>query len=430
MKRPRLCGSIVAIVPCLGLSTWILAADAPPATPPPAAAPAAPAGLAPFSVEANPPVKPTKPAHSQSYEKTLDCFGEKNAGKWMAGGLAARASIKYFALEQSDGHDALHVFTKDFDPGQMLIGYDLTADEGKGFPNYISFLCKSSKDTVNITFNVLPKTALEGLAYRVQVPVKPGAWQRVFIPFAEFAMRGSNPFLQAIGIGLDSPASGSDVYIADIKIGATAVSADDIKAKATMININGTWKFATDPGETGIDQKWNAPEFDDTNWKTLQSNLPWGAQGVTHAGWGWYRQKIVVPKESAGIPMTIVLAELTFDDDAYFNGVRIGGVNGNYPYSNYLLRTYTVPASLIHYGEANTIAIRTWGVIGSATQGGQSGLLTGLDKKGAYYEALLDPCIARFRSAETKGEEQAVDDFDLTNAQQGMPFDIIFRFPH
>lgn len=394
----------------------------------PAQTPAQPQGFQPFAYDAKAAARAPRIPGITPFQLPLG-IGAKNASKWVVGGISIPEGEKAFAMEQVDGKDVLRLFPKAFDAGQTLLGYRLPPLDAKNVPNYISFLCKSTKETNQITVNLLPTSVIMAGGLKVVVPVNPGEWQRVIIPFSQFGLK-SAPRVQAIGIGIASAAKNSDVLVSDITIGATAQTPETLSAKRTIISLKGEWRFATDAGDVGLKEKWNAPEFDDTAWKTLKANSGWSDQGVVHAGWAWYRQKLIVPKESEGAPLTLALAEIPFEDEVYFNGVRIGGLGGGYMYQNFYLRTYTVPDSLVHYGEANTIAVRTWGVNGGAYVSSKSGLVMGNNPKiTTYYQAELDPYAVKLRSAATKNEEVSPDHFDISSAQQKAPFEVVFRFP-
>jgi len=201
------------------------------------------------------------------------------------------------------------------------------------------------------------------------------------------------------------------------------------------ISLEGEWRFATAPGERGIlarwfaaDPKndgvkrgWHKADFDDSSWQTLVTGKSWRKQGVEHDGWGWFRREIVVPKEYAGVPLVLKLGKNESDDDVWFNGEHIGGLHGKYKYRNLAERVYAVPASLIRYGESNTIATRIWGgdltFIGEASQG----LVQG------DFAAVLDPYAVSIR--EPGGVERPAVGFDLSEAARGKPFEMVFRFP-
>ena len=212
------------------------------------------------------------------------------------------------------------------------------------------------------------------------------------------------------------------VMVGGILLFLSSFTAQAQQPKAPLaINLKGNWRFAADSGEQGIAGKWYADTFNDSTWKTLATGKSWKKQGVEHSGWGWFRQKITVPREYTGIPLMLQLGENQSDDDVWFNGVQVGGLHGKYKYENILHRVYTVPASAIHYGGANTIAIRVWGgnltFIGEASQG----LVAG------NFAATLDPFYVTMRKP--GGAEQPAQLFDLSDTQQGKPFEMIFRVP-
>jgi len=196
-----------------------------------------------------------------------------------------------------------------------------------------------------------------------------------------------------------------------------AIGADSMAPSG--VTVGQGWRFAVDPARRGETERWFAEDFDDSSWMMIKSGEPWEKQGVVHHGFGWYRQKILLPRESVGTPLVLELGELLSDDDVWFNGVRIGGISGEHKYKNWLTRSYTVPPSLIRYGEENTIAIRVWG--GNLTFiGARSGLINPVVAK-------LDPYLARMRRP--GGEEVPAQIFDLSEARRGMPFEIVFAFP-
>lgn len=190
---------------------------------------------------------------------------------------------------------------------------------------------------------------------------------------------------------------------------------------ATVIELDKAWKFKTDPDRIGESQGWQAENYDDSAWQTLLSGQPWESQGVDYAGFAWYRQKLEVPAADAGAPLTVKLAAITSDDDFYFNGVRVGGLKGEYKYNNLKLRTYTIPASLIHFGQPNTIAIRLWGG-NIGFEGKKSGLIAG------DYQAVLDRYQVMARPVGGAVQDEVpVSLWDLSNAQRGEAFELVYR---
>ncbi len=198
-----------------------------------------------------------------------------------------------------------------------------------------------------------------------------------------------------------------------------AAPAPDVR----RIDLGGTWKFAPEyPGER-VDGAWSAPEFDDTAWRDLRAGEGWKQQGVEHAGFGWYRKWIEIPDDCRGIPLTLSFGEICYDDDVFFNGVRIGGLHGPYKYRNLIPRVYAVPDSLIRFGGRNVVAVRAWGMLGEGVEGDRFGLA------GGPFEACFDPLQLLLRRTDRPGAEACAPSlFDLSDAQRGMTFEVLQHF--
>lgn len=190
-----------------------------------------------------------------------------------------------------------------------------------------------------------------------------------------------------------------------------------------VLNLDNKWRFAPDKGGQGIESNWYAEKFDDSKWRILKSGMSWEKQGIRHKGFGWYRQAVFIPKEYTNVPVELKFSSISSDDDLFINGVRIGGISGEYKYVNWLERRYIIPPSVVHYGQSNTIAVRVWGGNLSFI-GGNSGLTAG------HYTAELNPyrLMAKDFGA-PESEEQRLELFDLSDAQSGKMFELVFRFP-
>ena len=189
---------------------------------------------------------------------------------------------------------------------------------------------------------------------------------------------------------------------------------------SATLSLSSSWKFATDPNNIGQTQQWYTEAFNDSSWQTLLSGKSWESQGINYAGYAWYRQNVTIPVTSAGVPLKITLASIYSDDDFYFNGVRMGGIKGEYKYNNLKVRTYSVPASLVRYGAPNTIAMRIWG--GKIGGRANSGLVSGT------YTITLDPFQLSARDVGASiTSEQPIELYDLSAAQQGKPFELVVR---
>ncbi len=197
----------------------------------------------------------------------------------------------------------------------------------------------------------------------------------------------------------------------------------------TTINLSTSWKFRTDPTGIGESSQWYGDAFDDTSWQTLLSGKSWESQGIAHHGSAWYRQKVTIPSSESGVPLTIRLAAIDSDDDFYWNGELVAGFWGEYKYNNRKLRTYTIPASKIRYGQSNTMAVRIWGgalgfqgISGSGVAP-NSGLVAGT------YTIVLDryQLMARPSGGPISAEQPVIASWDFSASQKGTPFDLVFR---
>ena len=188
------------------------------------------------------------------------------------------------------------------------------------------------------------------------------------------------------------------------------------------VKLSSSWRFAVDPGEEGIEEGWYEKDFDDSSWQLINSGLSWEKQGIKHQGWGWYRQRITIPAEYAGMPLKLKLGTTASDDEAFVNGIRIGGFTSEYKYVNMQDRVYMVPSSTLRYGEENTIAVRVWGGDLSFI-GATSGLAAGT------FEAEIDPYATLAGYEDEQGVEfHHINLFDFSDAQRARPFKLVFRF--
>jgi hypothetical protein len=127
--------------------------------------------------------------------------------------------------------------------------------------------------------------------------------------------------------------------------------------------LSGDWKF-----KPGDNLEWANPHFDDQNWSLLTVPGKWEHQGYPNLdGFAWYRKHIVLPKNMADDRWVLVLGRVDDVDQIYFNGIRIGQT-GEFPERTDLfintgydkLRVYSVPRSMIRYGQVNVIAVRVY----------------------------------------------------------------------
>ena len=99
---------------------------------------------------------------------------------------------------------------------------------------------------------------------------------------------------------------------------------------------------------------WAAPGIDHTGWQTL--NLPglWEWQGWDILdGIVWFRKEVTLTAAQAAQTATLGLAMIDDSDEAWINGVKVGGLYNRYN----AVRSYDIPSGVLRAGK-NTIAVR------------------------------------------------------------------------
>ncbi len=127
---------------------------------------------------------------------------------------------------------------------------------------------------------------------------------------------------------------------------------------------DGEWKF-----KKGNNSGWKNPSFDDQSWKRVRLPDYWDlySEQDQSGAYGWYRKEIEIPSDLHGRDFLLNIGRIADSDEAFFNGVRIGGT-GDFPpkfrYSYYSLnfmkvRVYRVPARLIQK-DRNVISVKVY----------------------------------------------------------------------
>lgn len=184
-------------------------------------------------------------------------------------------------------------------------------------------------------------------------------------------------------------------------------------------NLDGAWRFTTDPDEKGDREGWHTPGFDDSAWRELRVPGLWEPQGVTeprpgqapqakgtlpwtdYDGVAWYRRTVVVPAAWRGQALILQLGAVDDLDRTYVNGTLVGETSREARQPSARLRRYGVPAALVRYGEANTIAIQVRDLGGP---GGIPGPILGLLPE---TEMTMKPLPAEDRPFEARFREPA-----------------------
>jgi hypothetical protein len=124
-----------------------------------------------------------------------------------------------------------------------------------------------------------------------------------------------------------------------------------------VTSLNGLWRFH--PGDNAA---WADPQFDDSQWRLLRSDMGWSDQGYKYmSGYGWYRLSVAVPSGEGDMYLT--LPNIFTSYQVFANG-RIVGSFGRMPPDFTTLRgghgeTFRVPRSVL-VNDKLVIAIRVW----------------------------------------------------------------------
>ncbi|MBD3385500.1 glycoside hydrolase family 2 [candidate division KSB1 bacterium] len=97
------------------------------------------------------------------------------------------------------------------------------------------------------------------------------------------------------------------------------------------LNLNGQWRFAFDPNDTGTTESWYVKSelFD----KQITVPFPWGSplSGVEdEADVGWYARRIDIPKVWQGKRVFLVIGACDWHTTAWLNGKPLGTHQGGY----------------------------------------------------------------------------------------------------
>ncbi len=129
--------------------------------------------------------------------------------------------------------------------------------------------------------------------------------------------------------------------------------------------VPGKWRF-----HKGDDAAWKAPQLNDSDWQevTLPDTWEHHSNYTNDNVYGWFRRHIDVPAGARGKDIELLLGKIDDADETYFNGIRIGGA-GSFPPDFQtgfdIQRRYRVPASLVHGDGTDVLAVRVFDGEGS-----------------------------------------------------------------
>ena len=100
---------------------------------------------------------------------------------------------------------------------------------------------------------------------------------------------------------------------------------------------------------------WNVPELELSGWEGMKLPTLWERAGHKNLdGIVWFRKKVNIPASMSGKELILHLGPINDNDITWFNGVKVGGLNGVNE-----LRKYKLPGSIVKTG-TNVIAVRVY----------------------------------------------------------------------
>jgi beta-galactosidase len=112
----------------------------------------------------------------------------------------------------------------------------------------------------------------------------------------------------------------NEIDAADIPLRLTPTS--DLE---NPIDLNGTWKFATNPPEA-----FYRSDFDDAAGKTIETPSHWVMQGFPADGTGGYRRHVQIPTRWIGQRIKIRFEGIYSGSEVWLNGERVGSHEGGF----------------------------------------------------------------------------------------------------
>ncbi len=115
-----------------------------------------------------------------------------------------------------------------------------------------------------------------------------------------------------------------------------------------------------DPGNTGEENDWHLPGFDDSDWKVMKLPVHWEYTEVGDLdGVIWFRKEVELPHAYQNRQLKLSLGAVDDTDITYFNGERVGQVDTSLPEFWTIKRVYTIDQETNSQAKAS-IAVRVF----------------------------------------------------------------------
>jgi beta-glucuronidase len=124
--------------------------------------------------------------------------------------------------------------------------------------------------------------------------------------------------------------------------------------KPISIPLTGEWSFSIDKEQTGEQQGWNSPTFDDSSWMNVSVPHTWNVmpEYSDYEGFGWYRRSFVAPAESQNGHLRLRFEAVFYLARVWLNGQYLGQHEGGYTPFEFDI------TSIVRPGEENILAVQ------------------------------------------------------------------------
>ena len=122
----------------------------------------------------------------------------------------------------------------------------------------------------------------------------------------------------------------------------------------TSISLTGEWSFSLDKENSGEQQGWNNPAFDDSSWVKVVVPHTWNVmpEYSDYEGFGWYRRTFVAPSETQRGNLRLRFDAVFYLARVWLNGQYLGQHEGGYTPFEFDITSVVKP------GEENILAVQ------------------------------------------------------------------------
>lgn len=123
---------------------------------------------------------------------------------------------------------------------------------------------------------------------------------------------------------------------------------------SASLPLSGEWRFSVDQDDSGEQQGWAEPSFDDSAWTTVTVPHTWNAMPdhSDYSGLAWYRRAFAIPAESQDAHLRLRFEAVFYLAHVWLNGQYLGAHEGGYTSFEFDVSAAAKP------GQENVIAVK------------------------------------------------------------------------